>query len=218
MSLMDGESPVVDRIRRHIAEGVYNPRERLVEAELAERYGVTRSALRIALLELASEGLIEREHNRGARVRALSVSEAIEIVEVRRELEALCARRAAEHATEDEREQLLGLVSVMRKAVDDGDYLGYMRANGEFHEAIFAMARHRTAAGMLARLGNLNLNHHFPTVFTSRQPTGSLREHERLAEAIARRDPDRAAAAMHEHLTSLVDMLQRYEAATTAPA
>src|SRR3954452_25534557 len=105
---------LVDHFRRDVVSGVYNPRERLVEAELAERYGVTRSAMRAALLELTAEGLVERAPNRGARIRALSVKEGIEIAEVRRVLESLCARLAAERATDEDRQLLTEIVDQMQ--------------------------------------------------------------------------------------------------------
>src|SRR3954464_7985257 len=124
---------LVDQFRQDIVEGAYNPRERLVEAELAERYGVTRSAMRAALLELTAEGLVEREPNRGARVRALTVSEGIEIAEVRRELEGLCARLAALRASDEERTRLRALVDEMREAFGARDSARYLAANATFH-------------------------------------------------------------------------------------
>jgi DNA-binding GntR family transcriptional regulator len=197
----------VDQLRQDIVNGFYNPRERLVEVDLVERYGATRSAVRAALLELTSEGLVERELNRGARIRALTVKEAIEIAEARRELEALCARLAAERATDEERTALGRLVTVMQKAVADGDIATYMSSNATFHTSILAMSRHNVAAKILTQLGNLNFNRHFPMAFASRHPTVSMHEHERIADAIIRSDTAEAEAAMHDHLTSLITVL-----------
>ena len=81
--------------------GEFAPHQRLIEADLSERYDASRAAVRTALLNLTSEGLVERVPNRGARVRAISVDEAVEIVEVRIGLETLCARKAAENLTDD---------------------------------------------------------------------------------------------------------------------
>jgi len=205
----DLQTPITlrDQLRRDIVAGVYNPRERLVEAELAERYGVTRSAMRGALLELTLEGLVEREHNRGARIRALSVSEAVEIAEARRELETLTARRAAERATDAERAALAEIVAAMRTAVAEADVAAYLAANSRFHTAVMEAARHELAGRILTQLGNLNFNRHFPLAFASPRPVTSLAEHERIADAIARGDADAAARAMHDHLTSLIELL-----------
>src|SRR5690348_189599 len=71
------------------------PGQRLVEEELAGTLGVTRASLRAALFDLTAEGLVERIPNRGARVRTISVDEAVAIIECRMVLEGLCAAKAA---------------------------------------------------------------------------------------------------------------------------
>ena len=199
---------LVDQFRRDIVNGVYNARERLVEVDLAERYSVTRSAMRAALLELTAEGLVERQPNRGARVRALTVGEGVEIAEVRRELEGLCARLAAERGTDAERERLKEIVVEMREAFTSLDSSLYLAANSTFHKWIHAMARHEVATAILTQLGNLNLNRHFPLAFNTRVPQASMSEHERVAEAIIRADGDEAEVAMHDHLNSLIVVLR----------
>jgi DNA-binding GntR family transcriptional regulator len=209
---------LVDQFRQDIVDGVYNPRERLVEAELAERYGVTRSAMRAALLELTAERLVERAPNRGARVRALTVSEGIEIAEVRRELESLCARLAAERATPEERTRLRAMIEEMNLAFESRDMGRYLAANTSFHTSIHEMSRHQVAARILTQLGNLNLNRHFPMAFGAPVPSASMSEHERVAEAIARGDGKEAEAAMREHLDSLIEVLRAQEAVQAASA
>jgi len=86
---------VVEALRDAIVDGEFAPNQRLVEADLSERFGASRGSIRTALLELGAEGLVERVQNRGARVRAVSLAEAIEITEVRMVLEGLCAAKAA---------------------------------------------------------------------------------------------------------------------------
>jgi DNA-binding GntR family transcriptional regulator len=199
---------LVDQFRRDIVNGVYNARERLVEVDLAERYSVTRSAMRAALLELTAEGLVERQPNRGARVRALTVTEGVEIAEVRRELEGLCARLAAERGTAAERKRLKEIVGEMRDAFGSMDSARYLATNSTFHKAIHAMARHEVATAILTQLGNLNLNRHFPLAFNTRVPQASMSEHERVAKAIIRGDGDEAEVAMHDHLNSLIEVLR----------
>ena len=85
---------VLQQIRTAILRADFAPHQRLIEADLSERFEASRAAVRTALMTLTSEGLVERLPNRGARVRAISVDEAVEIVEVRVGLESLCARGA----------------------------------------------------------------------------------------------------------------------------
>ncbi len=204
----DSPLTLVDRIREDIVDGVYHPRERLVEADLADRYDAKRSAIRAALLELTAEGLVEREPNRGARVRGLTVEEGIEIAQVRQELESLCARLAAERGTAAERDLLRVRVDELHSAHAAQDWLRYLHANAGFHTAIIEMARHETAREIIARLGNLNLGRHFPMALRSPPATESEVEHEHIAAAIIRGDADEASMAMRAHLQISIDVLE----------
>ena len=90
-----GRRLAAERLRQAILAGDMAPGQRLVEEELAGTLGVTRASLRAALFDLTAEGLVERIPNRGARVRAISVGEAVAIIECRMVLEGLCAAKAA---------------------------------------------------------------------------------------------------------------------------
>src|SRR6202165_3664628 len=93
-------------LREAIASGLFHPNERLVEASIATRLGVGRTAVRAALVRLDQEGLVTLEPNRGARVRLISDREALEIEEVRATLEAMLTRRAATRATPSDLREL----------------------------------------------------------------------------------------------------------------
>jgi DNA-binding GntR family transcriptional regulator len=207
---------LVDRFREDIVNGVYIPRERLVEADLAEHYGVKRSAIRAAIMQLSAEGLVEREPMRGARVRALTPAEGIEIAQVRRELESLCARLASERGTEEEHELLRDALTELREAYAVSDTPRYMRANSHFHLTVIKMARHHAALDILTRLGNLNFNRHFPMAFTTPVGAHANDEHTRIAEAIINRDGDAASAEMHAHLDATIAVLQTQVASDDA--
>src|SRR5215204_4775301 len=131
-----------DRLRNDILSGVLPPGERLVELQLAERYRLGRAAIRAALLELDSEGLVRREANRGATVRRISLSDAIEITQARGALEGLVARLAAERATDQERADLQALVAEMETAVANDARLEYADLNRALHRTLLQIARH----------------------------------------------------------------------------
>src|SRR5688500_5121965 len=101
-----GRTAADSRLREAITRGDMPPGHRLVEADLAEAFGVSRSAVRLAIDALIAEGLVERIPNRGARVRTVSVAEAVEITECRMVLEGLLAAKAAERVTEAEVDRL----------------------------------------------------------------------------------------------------------------
>src|ERR1043166_1453160 len=87
------------RLKDAIMNGVYMPNQRLIEAEVTQALGVSRTTLRAALIRLHEEGLVEIEVNRGARVRAFGLDEAVQILMVREVLEGLAAVLAIEKAT-----------------------------------------------------------------------------------------------------------------------
>jgi DNA-binding GntR family transcriptional regulator len=206
-----GLSALLEAIRRDLADGVYHPRERLVEADLVDRYGTTRAAVRDALIQLASEGLVERSPNRGARVRGMSLEEAIEIAEVRRALEALCSGLAAQRATPPERLRILGLSKTLQQAAADGRVDDYLYANAEFHRLIVDLSGHAIAQGILGSFRHRPIDRFFPQPFRARPPTVSVDQHERIAAAVAAGDIEGAEREMHDHLTGLVETLRGYE-------
>ncbi|MBA2343798.1 MAG: GntR family transcriptional regulator, partial [Rubrobacter sp.] len=92
---ISGASRVFERLRRLILDGEYGPDERLIEEQLAERLGMSRTPIRQALTMLESEGLVELIPNRGAVVCSFSVDEVWDIYDLRAVLEGHAARRAA---------------------------------------------------------------------------------------------------------------------------
>ncbi|WP_245775923.1 GntR family transcriptional regulator [Saccharopolyspora flava] len=201
------ETPVVDAIREAITSGDFAPNQRLVEAELSEQFGASRAAVRNALVQLTTEGLVERIQNRGARVRAVSLQEAIEITEVRMVVEGLCAARAAQRATADEHAELHEIGERMREAVSSGDVLGYSELNKRLHALILRISGQEIAADVLGRLRGQNVRHQFRLAMHPGRPSVSLPQHLAIIEAIRAGDANAAEAAMRTHLGSVIDAL-----------
>ena len=105
------------------------PGQRLVEEELAGLLAVTRASLRAALFDLTAEELVERIPNRGARVRAVTLDEAVAITECRMALEGLCAAKAAGRVAEPQAARLRQLGEEMERSVADGEPLKYSALN-----------------------------------------------------------------------------------------
>jgi len=110
---------VAEAVRAAILRGEFAPGQRLIEADLCERFGASRFAVRAALADLSAQGLVEFQRNRGARVREISLAEAIEITEVRKLLEGLEAARAVPHLQEDIRQQLIGVIPAAQHPVQE---------------------------------------------------------------------------------------------------
>jgi DNA-binding GntR family transcriptional regulator len=201
----DRSAAVTEALRAAILSGEFAPRQRLVEIDLCERFGTSRFILRSALADLAGQGLVEFQRNRGARVRDVSLAEAIEITEVRILLEGLLAARAAERVTRAEAAVLRGLIRDMRAAVRRSELLTYSDLNARLHEAIRDIAAHETAARVLRQLRDQTVRHQFSLSLVPGRPAVSLPQHEAIVAAITARDPDGAARAMHDHLQSVIN-------------
>ena len=209
----DSKPAVTEALRAAILNGEYAPKQRLVEIDLCERFSTSRFILRAALQELSAQGLVEFQRNRGARVRDVSLEEAIEITEVRILLEGHLAARAAERASRADVAMLRGLVKDMRTAVGKSELLAYSDLNARLHAAIRDIAAHETAARLLRQLRDQTVRHQFSLSLVPGRPKVSLPQHEAIVAAIIAHKPQEAQQAMHEHLQSVIQAFQALSAA-----
>ena len=212
-----GERSVVAAIRDAIVRGEFVPNQRLVEADLSAQFAASRASVRSALIELTNEGLVERVQNRGARVRAVSLAEAVEISEVRMMLESLCAAKAAERITDAEIAELRELGESMRAAVASGDVVGYSGFNQRLHRRVREIGGQQTAAQVLERLRGQSVRHQFRLAMRPGRPQVSLPEHLAIIDAICAHHPVEAAEAARVHLQSVIEALREADAAEASP-
>jgi DNA-binding GntR family transcriptional regulator len=196
------------QLRQAILHGEMAPAQRLVENELAEQFGVTRASIRAALIDLESQGLVERIRNRGSRVRVVTVDEAVAITECRMVLEGLCAAKAAALASDEQLVELTELGTAMTKAVADGEPVTYSGLNQELHAKVREYSGQRTALDLLERLNAQLVRHRFQLALRPGRPQQSLSEHLAIIEAIRARDPQAAETAVRAHLTSVIEALR----------
>ncbi|MFI5910203.1 GntR family transcriptional regulator [Dactylosporangium sp. NPDC051541] len=207
-----GSAAARDALRAAILAGEYSPGERLVEAQLSVRLGASRFNVRIALQDLAAEGLVEIQRNRGAHVRKVSIDEAIEITEVRMVLEGLVAARAAERVGPDQATELDEIGLLMRRAVTAGEYRRYSDLNHRLHALIREIAGHRTADSIIETLRGQLVRHQFMLSLLPGRPQTSLPQHEAVIAAIRAGDPKAAEDAMREHIASVIEALRSIDA------
>lgn len=179
--------------------GIYKPRDRLVESDLAERFGVSRTPIREALQRLETQSLLERD-GRSLIVASLDHNQMAELYVVRRELEGLAAKLAARHATEEE-------ITVLRDMVDAddalvGDPVALSKANRRFHEQIHLASHNRYL------VQQLNLVHRtmalMATTSLAAKGRGEIAqsEHKTIVDAITRRDEEAAGQALNDHIST----------------
>ncbi|CUH87663.1 HTH-type transcriptional regulator McbR [Phaeobacter sp. CECT 5382] len=178
--------------------GVYKPGDRLVESDLAERFGVSRTPIREALQRLETQSLLERD-GRSLIVASLDHNQMAELYVVRRELEGLAASLAARHATVEEIRVLKDMVAEDDALVDKPSDLA--KANRRFHEQIHLASHNRYL------VQQLNLVHRsmalMATTSLAAEGRGEIAqaEHKRIVAAIEARDEEAAGQALKDHIS-----------------
>lgn len=190
-------------IRQAILDGCFFPNERLVESDLMGRFGGTRAAIRQALAVLEQQGLVVRERNRGARVRLVTETEAIQITQVRAVLEALLAREAARNAGPDDIARLQEIMARLEALSSAHDLVGYSEANLILHAEIARIARHPPAGTILNGIHAQTVVFQYRAIFAPGRAAAVDAEHRAVVSAIAARDPDAAEAAMRSHVENV---------------
>jgi DNA-binding GntR family transcriptional regulator len=195
---------LVDRIRSAIVHGDLFPGQHLVEQDLAAKFEASRGAVRHALGVLEHDGLVTRERNRGARVRPITVAEAVEITEIRAVVEGLCAAKAAQRATAAERAELSLFEPRMRAAVETGDITSYRALSEQVHTAIWTIARLPTAQDVLDKLRYRSVRYQFSVALLPERPRQGTEEHASIIRAVIEGDADKAERQMRTHLESVI--------------
>lgn len=196
------------RLKRDISVGEISNGTRLLEAELAERYKVSRTPIRQALLALEQDGLVTRK-GRSLAVRTQTTTEVMELYEVRELLEERAARLAARRSDESDRvvlHRLLGRMSAEGTTTRDRYAL-----NREFHLAIWRSAHQSVLLRTLERLYMNSVQGLSTTLGSEDRWKETLVEHRGMVDAILDGDEERAAELVRRHLQFARDL--RIEAA-----
>jgi DNA-binding GntR family transcriptional regulator len=201
---------VADYLCQAIKSGRYAPGQRLVEADLTAELGVSRGPVREAFRKLAAEGLVEIVPNRGALVRRLSITEAIELFQIRAELEALAARLASARVAGDPcvGERFRQDTAQIWREEARHSTSDYILENQDFHRAVFAAAGNGQLAKLYEQLQLSLILSQISSALSSEAIAASLAEHRQVAEAIMAGDAARAEKASRRHLKRAVELVR----------
>ena len=202
----DAHSLILDAIET----GQYKPGDRLVESELAEKFGVSRTPVREALQRLETQGMLRRD-GRSLIVAALDHNQLTELYAVRTELEGLAARLAARHATDEECRVLRRMVQGDR-ALLGGDPRLLSQANKRFHKQIHLASHNRFLVQQLD-LVHRSMALVATTSFAAEgRDAVALAEHEAIVAAIEARDGEAAHRALRDHISQAFETRLRVDA------
>ena len=198
------------RILAAIDGGDYPPGARLLEAELATRFGVSRTPVREAMRRLESQGVIQHEPRKGAVVASLDYDQLGELYAVREVMEGLAARLAAQHASRQEIALLLDMIAEDECLTEPK---AQAQANKRFHRQLH-LSSHNPY--LIETLGPIRRSLSLLGGTTFEAPgrmESSNAEHRLIIDAVAARDADAAEAAARQHIISAYEVRLRLEAA-----
>jgi DNA-binding GntR family transcriptional regulator len=194
VSQKDAYALILEAIDSHI----YKPGDRLVESELAERFGVSRTPIREALQRLETQSLLTRD-GRSLIVASLDHSQLSELYVVRGELEGLAARLAARHAAPEEVKVLRDMLEAVQKLV--GDPKAMSRANRRFHKQIHLASHNRFLVQQLDLVHRSMALLATTSIAAEGRGAETLREHAAIVKAIEDGDGDAAYQALRDHIS-----------------
>ncbi|HOQ09922.1 MAG TPA: GntR family transcriptional regulator [Syntrophomonadaceae bacterium] len=191
---------VLDAIREAIINGTLKPRERLMEIQLAEELGVSRTPVREALRKLELEGFIVMVPRKGAYVADISFKDIADVFEIRAALEALAAGLAAERITDEELEEMERLVAEKAEAIANQDMEKLIKVDTMFHEAIYKASRNQRLTSIISNLREQIQRYRTTSLAYPGRMQRSLEEHRSIVEAIQSRDSQIAQQVAREHI------------------
>lgn len=193
--------------------GTYRPGDRLVESELAERFGVSRTPIREALQRLETQSLLARD-GRSLIVASLDHNQMAELYVVRSELEGLAAKLAARHATEEEVRFLKEMVEEDKARV--GDPAALARTNRRFHRQVHLASHNRYLVQQLDLVYRSMALMATTSLSAKGRSEVALAEHAQIVDAIARGDGEAASAALRSHISRAFEARLRRDAEDAA--
>ncbi len=198
-----------------IDTGIYRPGDRLVESELADRFGVSRTPIREALQRLETQSLLTRD-GRSLIVASLDHNQLAELYVVRGELEGLAARLAARHATPEEVRVLRDMLEADRALI--GDPKALSRANRRFHKQIHLASHNRFLVQQLDLVHRSMALLATTSLAAAGRSEGTLEEHAAIVRAIEAGDGDAADLALRDHISKACITRLRLDAAKVQAA
>jgi len=191
---------LIKQLKHEIFSGLLKPGDQLEEADLAARFGVSRTPIREAIRSMVDCGLLETRPRKGAMVRVLTAKELNDLFEVAAELEGMACRLASEMLTQSDKKAIQSGLALCKTAADSEDIPAYANANLTFHSAIHKASGNTWLVDHLEQIqARINVYRLLPYEVVGRLPR-SLAEHQEISEAIFSKDGLRANTLMRDHM------------------
>ncbi len=198
---------VYEELKRQILVGEIAPGTRMMEVELAEEMGVSRTPIREAIRKLEKEGLVNIEPRRGAYASEISVKDMVDVLEVRQDLEGMAAALAARKVTDEEKQAFVKVNSDYEEAIKNGNTEEIIRCDELFHQLIVSYSGNKTLNQLLSQVQELALRFRYIYYDDFSRYEKMPREHEHIEEAILSGDAEKARIVAEEHVSKLKEFV-----------
>ena len=192
---------VFKTLRQAILKGELEPGERLMEIQLAERLGVSRTPIREAIRKLELEGLVLMIPRKGAEVAEITRQDMEDVLEVRTALEELAVKDACDHITDAQLSELKKASNEFKKALLEGkDLVTCADADMHFHDVILSATNNRRLIQMLNNLSEQMYRYRMEYLKDERTHKTLIEEHDAIRRALKKHDKVKAGAAIRVHI------------------
>ena len=200
---------VFHTLRRAILMGELEPGERLMELQLTEKLGVSRTPIREAIRKLELEGLVVMVPRKGAAVAKITEKDLLDVLEVRCSLEELAVELACERISEEALEQLANSMEEFRTSLSGGDITAIAEKDVEFHDVIFAATDNKRLIQIVSNLQEQMYRYRVEHLKNPATHAQIFKEHEKILNCLRERNKEAARAAIRKHITSQVEEVSR---------
>ncbi len=191
---------VFDALREAILSGHFKPGDRLMEVQVADELGVSRTPVREAIRFLEQEGYVIMVPRKGAYVAGVTLKDIADVFEIRASLESLACSLAAERITEEELDELERQLFIMTESTREKNSLKWVETDTALHATIYKASRNERLMQILNHLQEPIQRLRTASLSSPGRLQVAVAEHKRLVEAIYDRDSDLAAALAKEHI------------------
>lgn len=191
---------VFNTLRQAILKGELAPGERLMEIQLAEKLGVSRTPIREAIRKLELEGLVLMIPRKGAEVAKISEKSLKDVLEVRRSLEELAIELACQRMNEDDMEDLRKAEEIFRSAVKTGSSMELAEFDEAYHDVIYNATRNMRLVQILYNLREQMYRYRLEYIKDEDKRQILLIEHDKIMKALMARHVAEAKRAVREHI------------------
>ncbi len=191
---------VCEKIRQAITSGIFTSGERLMEIQLAEEMGVSRTPVREAIRKLELEGFVVMIPRRGTYVADISIKDITEVYEIRTALDVLAAGLAAERINDDELETMQRLLVEIGQYIEEDNIDKIVEIDSAFHDVLYQASRNERLVNIISNLREQITSLRGRSMHYPGRLSNTLEEHRAIVESLAQRDVEKAQQAARDHM------------------